>query len=183
MSDELRWGILGTGRIAAALAQAINTSQGSELVAVGSRQQQSADAFADQWDIPHRHAGYEGVLEDDAVDIVYVSLPNHLHAPWSIRAAAAGKHILCEKPLAMDADEARNIVDAAGRHDVFLMEAFMYRCHPQTSKLVELLREDSISRALAEHPNPDQIPLTNIVTLRALSEESRQEIFGFLPGH
>lgn len=144
MTDTLRWGILGTGRIAAALANGIKASKSAKLVAVGSRSQANANSFGDEHNAANRHDSYEGVIDDDEVDAVYVALPNYLHAPWAIRAAAAGKHVLCEKPLAMDADEAQTIIDAADRHDVFLMEAFMYRCHPLIAKLVELVREDSI---------------------------------------
>ena len=100
MSQKLRWGILGTGRIAATLAEAIAASNTGELTAVGSRSQESADKFGEKWNVPHRHASYADVLSDDTVDAVYISLPNHLHAEWSIRCAEAGKHILCsEKPL------------------------------------------------------------------------------------
>lgn len=144
MSSTLRWGILGTGRIAAALARGIAATAGNALVAVGSRKQATADAFGDTWNVPNRHASYGGVVDDAGVDIVYIALPNHLHMPWSVRCAEAGKHILCEKPMAMDAAEAGTIIDAARRHDVFLMEAFMYRCHPLIARLAGLVREDSI---------------------------------------
>lgn len=144
MSDTLRWGILGTGRIAAKLAEAIKASHGNELVAVGSRSQASADTFADTWDVAHRHDSYECVLANADVDVIYISLPNDLHAPWSIRCAEAGKHILCEKPMAMTGPEAETVIEAVKKNDVFFMEAFMYRCHPQTAKLAELLRNNVI---------------------------------------
>jgi predicted dehydrogenase len=144
VADRLRWGILGTGRIAAALAQAINDSDRAELAAVGSRNQASADAFGERWDAARRHDSYAAVLEDPGVDVVYVALPNQLHAEWSIRCAQAGKHILCEKPIALNAAQAKTIIDAAGRHGVFLMEAFMYRCHPQTRRIVELVHENVV---------------------------------------
>lgn len=144
MSDVLRWGILGTGRIAAKLAEAIKASPNNKLVAVGSRSQASADQFADTWNAPNRHDSYDGVLGDADVDVVYISLPNDLHAPWSIRCAQAGKHILCEKPMAMTGEEAETVIAAAKKNDVFFMEAFMYRCHPQTAKLAELIKEETI---------------------------------------
>jgi predicted dehydrogenase len=146
VTDQLRWGILGTGRIAAALAKGIAGTDVASLQAIGSRAQATADAFGDTWNVPNRHATYEGLLADPQVDAVYIALPNHLHAPWAIAAANAGKHILCEKPLAMDQAEAQSIIDAAKANDVFMMEAFMYRCHPQTAKLVELIQEDAIGR-------------------------------------
>ena len=142
--SPLRWGILGAGRIAAALARAINQSTTSKLVAIASRSAASAEAFGKQYNIPHRYDSYDAVLNDIDVDCVYISLPNHLHAPWTIKCAKAGKHILCEKPFAMNEAEARTMVDAARKHDVFLMEAFMYRCHPQTAKVVELLKQNAV---------------------------------------
>jgi predicted dehydrogenase len=144
MGETQIWGILGTGRIAAALAEAIRASRTGTLAAVGSRSQASADRFADRFDIPRRHASYEALLADPDVQAVYISLPNQLHAPWAIRAAEAGKAILCEKPLARTEAEARTIIDAARQHGVFLMEAFMYRCHPQTARIVELVRDGAV---------------------------------------
>ncbi len=144
VKQPLRWGILGAGRIAAALARAINLSATSKLVAIGSRSAASAEEFGRQFNVPHRYDSYDAVLNDIDVDCVYISLPNHLHAPWTIKCAKAGKHVLCEKPLAMNEAEARTMVEAAKKHDVFLMEAFMYRCHPQTAKVVELLKQDAV---------------------------------------
>ncbi len=144
MSDTLRWGILGTGRIAARLAGAIKDAPDNELVAVGSRSQASADTFGETWNVPGRFDSYEGVVNADDVDVVYISLPNNLHAPWSIKCAEAGKHILCEKPMAMTGAEAETVINTVRRHDVFFMEAFMYRCHPQTAELVELLKNNAI---------------------------------------
>lgn len=141
---KLAWGILGTGRIARTFAKALATSQTGYLLAVGSRTQQAAETFGAEFSIPRRYASYDALLADKDVRAVYISTPNHLHALWTIRAAEAGKHILCEKPLASNHAEAMVAVEAARRHDVFLMEAFMYRCHPQTAKLVELIRERAI---------------------------------------
>ena len=147
MADTLRWGILGTGRIAAALAEALLTSKTGELAAVGSRSQGSADAFAQRWapgKQARRYDSYQGVLDDAEVDVVYIALPNQLHAEWACKCAAAGKHILCEKPIGLNAGEAQTSIDAAKQHDVFLMEAFMYRCHPQTAKVVEMIGDGAV---------------------------------------
>ena len=144
--ERLAWGILGTGRIARRFAQALGASQTGRLLAVGSRSAGSAAHFGDEFAVPRRYDSYEALLADAAVEAVYIALPNHLHAPWAIRAAQAGKHILCEKPLAVNQAQAATMVEAARRHDVFLMEAFMYRCHPQTARLVELIRSGAIGQ-------------------------------------
>lgn len=146
MGKKLGWGILGTGNIAGTLAAAIKASNTGELVGVGSRTKESADRFGDKWEVPRRFATYEELLACDEVDAIYISLPNHLHAEWAIRCAAAKKHILCEKPLAMNYGEAMAVIEAAQYHDVFFMEAFMYRCSQQTHKLVEIIRGGAIGQ-------------------------------------
>src|SRR6266480_5356826 len=146
MVENLAWGILGTGTIAGIFARGLAASRTGKLVAVGSRAQAEADAFGERWHIPHRHGSYEELLADEEVQIVYISTPHPLHAEWAIKAAEAGKHILCEKPLALNHAEAMAVIEAALRHDVFLMEAFMYRCHPQTAKLIELIRSGVIGK-------------------------------------
>ncbi|MAG34858.1 MAG: oxidoreductase [Dehalococcoidia bacterium] len=143
-TTPLRWGILSTGKIARTLANAIHQSRTGELVAIGSRRQETAEAFGDEFAVPRRYSSYEALLADPGVDVIYNALPNHLHAEWTIRAAQAGKHILCEKPLATNLAQAMSLVEAARYHDVFLLEAFMYRCHPQTAKLVELIRAGAV---------------------------------------
>ena len=111
---------------------------------MGSRSQEKADAFGEEFGLPNRHGSYEALLADPAVEAVYVATPHPMHAEWAIKAAEAGKHVLCEKPIGLNHAEAMAIVEAAARHDVFLMEAFMYRCHPQTARLVELVREGAV---------------------------------------
>ena len=143
-STPLRWGIISTGKIARTLADAIHRSRTGELLAVGSRRQETAAAFGAEFDVPRRYGSYAALLADPDVDVVYNALPNHLHAEWSIKAAQAGKHILCEKPLATNLGQAMALVEAARYHDVFLLEAFMYRCHPQTAKLVELIKAGAV---------------------------------------
>src|SRR5438067_9940242 len=146
MAEKLAWGILGTGTIAKTFARGVQKSKTGTLAAVGSRSQESADAFGDALSVPagHRHAGYDALLADPSVQAIYIATPHPWHAHWAIRAAAAKKHLLVEKPIALNAADAMAIVEAAIANDVFLMEAFMYRCHPQTHKLVELIRDGAI---------------------------------------
>lgn len=147
--DRLSWGILGTGRIARTFAQALQTSDTGRLVAVASRSQASADTFADAFGTERRYSAYDALLADERVQAVYIATPHPLHAQWAIRAAEAGKHILCEKPLGLNHAEAMTIVEAARRHGVFLMEAYMYRHHPQIARLVELIRAGAIGEVRA----------------------------------
>ena len=140
MGMRLSWGILGTGSIAHAFAEHLPRSQTGDLVAVGSRTREGAERFGAHFGIARRHASYDALLNDPAVEAVYISTPHPMHLEWAVRAARAKKHILCEKPIGLNEHQARQIIDAAREHDVFLMEAFMYRCHPQTQKLVELLK-------------------------------------------
>ncbi|MEX0886533.1 MAG: aldo/keto reductase [Phycisphaeraceae bacterium] len=143
--STLNWGIIGTGAIARTFARGLAQTDAGQLVAVGSRSQASADAFAKEVDLKGgAYASYDALLADDAVDAVYIATPHPWHAQWTIRAAEAGRHVLCEKPAALNHAEAMAMVDAAHQHNVFLMEAFMYRCHPQTARLVELVRDGRI---------------------------------------
>ena len=144
MAQTLRWGILGAGGIARNFAKGVAHSKTGTVVAVGSRSHQKADAFADEFAIPRRHGSYESLLADPEVDAVYVATPHPMHAEWTIKAAEAGKHILCEKPIGINHAEAMAMIEAAITHDVFLMEAFMYRCHPQTHRLIELVRDGAV---------------------------------------
>ncbi|GHO84297.1 aldo/keto reductase [Dictyobacter formicarum] len=144
MSQTLTWGILGAGNIAGIFARGLANSKTGKLLAVGSRTQEAADRFGDKWNVPRRYSSYNDLLADDDVQAVYISTPHPMHAEWAIKAAEAGKHILCEKPIALNHADAMAIVEAAVRNDVFLMEAYMYRCHPQIAKLVELIRGGAI---------------------------------------
>ena len=146
MGTTVGWGILGTGAIAQTFAAGIAGSMTGRLVAVGSRSAQAAARFAALRPDTHRYATYSDVLADPEVDIVYIALPHALHAEWAVRAAEAGKHTLCEKPLALNHAQAQAVVGAARRHGVFLMEAYMYRCHPQTARIVELVRAQTIGQ-------------------------------------
>jgi len=144
MAEKLNWGIIGTGHIATSFARGVAHSRTGALVAVGSRRQESADKFGDAHNVPHRHPSYEDLLADGDVEAVYIATPHPMHAEWAIKAAEAGKHILCEKPLSINHATAMAVIEAAHRNGVFLMEAFMYRCHPQTRRLVELVRDGAI---------------------------------------
>jgi xylose dehydrogenase (NAD/NADP) len=145
MTDKiLNWGLLSTARINRSLIPALRISKRSNLLAVASRSQESAEAFAKNWKIPHTYSSYEALLADPEIDVIYNPLPNHLHAEWSIKAVEAGKHVLCEKPMALNVDEVDAIAAAAGKHGRIVAEAFMYRHHPQTLKVQELVQNGSL---------------------------------------
>ena len=144
MTEKISWGIISTGRIAGVFAKGVTESQTGRLVAVGSRSQASSARFGEEYSIANRHGSYEDLLADPSVQAVYIATPHPQHAEWAIKAADAGKHILCEKPLTMNAGEAIAVAEAVRRNGVFLMEAYMYRCHPQTAELVRLIREGVI---------------------------------------
>jgi predicted dehydrogenase/aryl-alcohol dehydrogenase-like predicted oxidoreductase len=146
MSKKLTWGILGTGRIASVFAKGVAQSRTGTLVAVGSRTHEGAEKFGETFAIPHRHESYEALLADTDVQAIYIGIPHPWHAQWAIKAAEAGKHILCEKPIGLNAAEAMAVIEAAQQNDVFLMEAFMYRGHPQIQKLVELIHSGVIGQ-------------------------------------
>lgn len=146
MDKTLHWGIIGTGSIAHVFAEGLAHSNTGTLVAVGSRSQDTADSFGEKWHVPHQYGSYAELLRDGDVQAVYISTPHPQHAEWAIKAAEAGKHILCEKPLTLNAAQAETVIEAARKNDVFLMEAFMYRCHPQTAKLVEMIRSGIIGQ-------------------------------------
>ena len=146
---KLRWGILATGRIAHQCAKGIQASRSGELKAVASRSRARAESFGDEYGIESRFGSYEELIASPVVDVVYIATPHPFHAQWAIRAAESGKHILCEKPLTINHPEAMAVVEAAREHDVFLMEAFLYRCHPQTAKLLEIIRSGVIGQVRA----------------------------------
>jgi xylose dehydrogenase (NAD/NADP) len=150
MSGLLRWGVISTANIGrAAVNPAIQASSNGELVAVASRDPAQAGQFAREHGIPRHHGNYEALLEDGDVDAVYNPLPNSLHKEWTIRAAEAGKHILCEKPLALSAEECREMATAAETNGVKLMEAFMYRFHPRTERVIAMVRDGELGKLRA----------------------------------
>lgn len=140
----LRWGILGAGHIAKTFAKGVRDSKTGTLVAIGSRSQESADKFGDEFALEKRYASYEALLADPDIDAVYIATPHPMHAHWAIKTAEAKKHVLCEKPLTLNHGEAMAVVEAARENGVQLIEAFMYRCHPQTAKIVELVQSGAI---------------------------------------
>ena len=144
MSKTLNWGLLSTARINNALITPLRASKRNHLLAVGSRSQESADAYALERKIPCAHGSYEALLADPEIDVIYISLPNHLHAEWTIKAVEAGKHVLCEKPLALNVDQVDAVKAAAQKHGRVVAEAFMYRHHPQTLKVQEIVRSGSL---------------------------------------
>ncbi len=144
LAEKLRWAIIGAGTISQTFAASVAASRTGELLAVGSRKQETADVFGERFGVPRRYGGYEAVLADRDVEAVYIATPHPFHAEWAIRAAEAGKHVLVEKPMGVNHAEAMAVVEAARHNDVFLMEAYMYRCHPQTLRLVELIRSGAV---------------------------------------
>lgn len=136
----LRWGILGTARINRRLIPAIRRAARSELWAVASRTGARADAYAAQWQIPRAVAGYQSLLNDATIDAVYLPLPNSEHVPWTLAAIAAGKHVLCEKPMALCAADIDRIYAAASAAKVVVEEGYMYRHEPLTAKVLELVQ-------------------------------------------
>ncbi len=138
--STLRWGLISTANINRRLIPAIHASKRGQLTAVSSRTQESADHYAKEWDIPHAFGSYQEMLDSDQIDVVYNSLPNHLHAEWSIKAMEAGKHVLCEKPFAITLDEVDQMIATAEKTNSILAEAFMYRHHPQTKIIGEWIQ-------------------------------------------
>ncbi|MCL4560994.1 MAG: Gfo/Idh/MocA family oxidoreductase [Chloroflexi bacterium] len=146
MSRVLGWGLLGTGRINRSLIPAIRNSSRCRLVAVSSRNPETARIYSREWQIPKSYGSYADMLADPEVEVVYNSLPNSLHAEWTLKAIEAGKHILCEKPLAITLAEVDAILAASRRMGVVVTEAFMYRHHPQTIKIQELIKAGLVGK-------------------------------------
>ncbi len=143
MADSIRWGVLATGSIAKQFVKGLKVSKTGVLQAVGSRTLERAQEFTAEFGgIPH--GSYEGILANPEVDAVYIATPHASHAEWTIKAAAAGKGVLCEKPFTLNLKEAEEALTQVRRHGVFFMEAFMYRCAPQTRKLAEFLDQKVI---------------------------------------
>ena len=130
--SRLRWGLLGTARINRLIIPAVRTSARSEVTTVASRSLEKGRAYAAEWQIPGVHGSYEALLDDPAVDVIYIPLPNRFHVEWTIRALDAGKHVLCEKPLALHVEDVDRIAEAVGRTGRVATEGFMYRHQPLT---------------------------------------------------
>jgi len=148
---KLRWGLLSTARINRALLPPLRASARNELTAVASRDLERAQAYARERDIPRFFGSYAAMLADPDVDVIYNPLPNSLHTEWTIKAVQAGKHVLCEKPLAVTVEEVDAMTAAAKKAGVVLMEAFMYRHHPQTLKVKELIEGGAIGTLQVMH--------------------------------
>jgi predicted dehydrogenase len=144
--DKVRWGILSTAKIGTEqVIPAMQAGEYCDMLAIASRDLDRAQAAARQLGIPKAYGSYEELLSDPEIDAVYNPLPNHLHVPWSVRALEAGKHVLCEKPIALTAAEARQLLAASRRHpQLMVMEAFMYRFHPQWQKAKQLVEAGEI---------------------------------------
>ena len=141
---SVKWGILSTADINRKLIPGAHASDRVDLIAVASREQARADAYAREWGIERAYGSYDALLDDDDVEAIYISLPNTMHCEWSIRALEAGKHVLCEKPMSRSAAEVEQAFDAAERTGRLLTEAFMYRHNPQTRRLRELVDDGAI---------------------------------------
>ncbi len=148
--DRIRWGILSTASIGVQkVIPGMRTAANAEVLGIASREPGRAASVAADLDIPRAYGSYPELLADPDIDAVYIPLPNHLHARWTIEAARAGKHVLCEKPLAMTADDAQTMIDASREAGVLLMEAFMYRLHPSWVAVRELVASGRIGRLRA----------------------------------
>jgi len=146
MDKILNWGLLSTARINRVLIPPLRVSPRNRLLAVASRDEHRARQYAKEWEIPRAYGSYQALLDDPEIDVVYISLPNSLHAEWTIRAAQAGKHVLCEKPLALTLDEVDAMIAAARQARVVVSEAFMYRHHPQTLEIQKMVREGLVGK-------------------------------------
>jgi len=147
---KLKWGILSTAKIGVRkVVPPMQRAELCEVVAIASRSPERAAEVAGRLGIPRYHGDYDALIADPEVEAIYNPLPNHLHVPWTEKAAAAGKHVLCEKPIALDAEEARRLIDARERYGVVIQEAFMVRTHPQWLKARELIRSGAIGELRA----------------------------------
>jgi predicted dehydrogenase len=169
MTDVVRWGILSTANIATQKVIAgMRRAARAEVVAIASRNEAAARSAADRLGIPTAHGSYEALLADPGVDAVYIPLPNHMHLDWTIAAARAGKHVLCEKPLALTAADAKRMAEAADAAGVHLMEAFMYRHHPTWVAVRDLVASGRIGRLAAiqswfSYYNDDPANIRNVL--------------------
>jgi predicted dehydrogenase len=165
MTDKVRWGVLSTANIAVTkVIPAMQRSSSCEIAAIASRNLSKAEEVAKGLSIPNAYGSYEELLADASIEAIYNPLPNHLHVPWTIKAAEAGKHVLCEKPIALNAVEARKLIDVRDRCGVRIQEAFMVRTHPQWLETRRLVRAGRIGtlRSITgffsyDNPDPENI--------------------------
>ncbi len=167
----IRWGILSTANIATKVARSIHLARNAELVAVASRTEERAATWAQKHNVPTAYGTYDALLADESLDIIYIPLPPSLHAEWTIKAAAHGKHILCEKPLAANADEAVAMAEACHQNGVQLMDGVMWVHHQRTAEMKQKLTDGTLGKlrrvTAAFTFNWDTIPAGNI---RAMKE-------------
>lgn len=141
---QFRWGIISTARINRRLIPVIKASERGALIGVAGRNSARTQAYAKEWEIPKAYDGYTALVEDPDIDIIYISLPNDLHTEWTVRALNAGKHVLCEKPLCLTLDQLTRIRKAGEQSGRYVMEAFMYRHHPQTGLFKQIVESGEI---------------------------------------
>jgi predicted dehydrogenase len=171
MTDRVRWGILSTANIALKkVIPAMQLSPWCEITAIASRDLSKAKEAAEELQIPKAYGSYEELLADDSIEVIYNPLPNHLHVPWTLKAAEAGKHVLCEKPIALNAAEARTLIAARDRYGVRIQEAFMVRTHPQwleTRRLIQAGRIGTLKSITCffSYNNPDPANIRNQLEL------------------
>ena len=151
MSDRLRWGVLGTARIVRKTIPALQATKNGEVVGIASRSEEKAREYADKHGIPQAFVSYEALLASLDIDAVYIPLPNALHLEWILKSLDAGKHVLCEKPLAMSAAECEEIARKADETGLKVLEGFMYRFHPRFEKLQELLTANVVGKLTFVH--------------------------------
>jgi predicted dehydrogenase len=171
MTSKVRWGILGTAKIALTkVIPAMQRSECCEIAAIASRDFAKAEESAERVKVPTAYGSYEELLADDSIEAIYNPLPNNLHVPWTIKAAEAGKHVLCEKPIAMNAAEASTLIDVRDRTGVRIQEAFMVRTHPQWVETRRLIQSGKIGslRSITgffSYFNPDPANIRNQLEL------------------
>ena len=145
MSTRVRWGVLGAANIAVKkVIPAMQRGTHSEILGIASRDPERAKQTAHALGVARSYGSYDELLDDSEIEAVYIPLPNHLHVPWTIRAADRGKHVLCEKPIALSAGEAESLLAARDRNGVKIQEAFMIRTHPQWRSAVAMAHDGSL---------------------------------------
>ncbi len=144
--DKVRWGLLSTARINRRLIPAIRESKRGSLAAVASRDLNKAQDYAQEWDIPRAFGSYQEMLDSGEIDAVYISLPNHLHAEWTVKALEAGVHVLCEKPFAISLSEVDQVIQTSRKTGCIAAEGFMYRHHPQTSLVKDFISSGNLGQ-------------------------------------
>lgn len=151
--NKVKWGVLSSSKFAQTkVIPALLKCSYSEVAAIASRDQARAQAIAAQFKIPKAYGSYEELLADPEIQVIYNPMPNHLHVPWSVRALEAGKHVLCEKPIGLNAAEAQQLLDVSGQHPhLLVMEAFMYRHHPQWQRARQIVRDGGIGELRTIH--------------------------------